>query len=128
MVHPLEQIRVMVIGLGGVVGEMIEAAVEAEQRLALVRCEAGADPAGAISEARPHVVVVEASDYGIPPSWLRVLARCPGLRVLAVDPERGTGVQYEMRPHAVPLGDVSPADIVALIQSMPEQPWEPPRD
>ena len=124
----MDHIRVMVIGPRGVVGDMIEAAVEAEPGLALLRYEPSADPARAMRDADPDVVVVEASAEGIGPSWLHILASRPGLRVLTVDPERGTGVQYEMRPHAVPLGDVSPADIVTLIRRMSHRPWDHPKD
>jgi hypothetical protein len=114
----VELLRVMVIGLGGLVGEMIEAAVDAEPGLRLVRCAAEADPGSAIREADPHVVVVASPDERLPPVWVRVLSDRPGIRVVAVDPDRGSGVLYEMRPHAVPMGDVSPADIVSVLQGI----------
>ena len=110
------------MGLPGLVGEMIEAAVEARPGLLLVRAPDTSDIRKAIGAADPHVLVVGTSDAHLAPSWLEVLQARPGLRVVTLDPVRGTGILYEMRPHAVALGDVSPADIVTAIETPPRDP------
>ena len=107
----------VVMRLPGLVGEMIEAAVEARRGLILVRAPDTSDLQKAIAATDPHVLVVDTSDAHLAPSWLEALQARPGLRVVTLDPVRGTGVLYEMRPHAVALGDVSPADIVTAIQA-----------
>lgn len=112
----MELQRVIVIGLPGVVGDMIEAAVEAQPGMLLVRHPDATDPRLAIGYSEPHVLVVGTADDRLPPPWLDALHARPGLRVVTVDPVHGTGVLYEMRPHAVALGDVAPVDIVAAIQ------------
>jgi hypothetical protein len=110
------------MGLPGLVGEVIEAAVEARPGLRLVRAPDTSDMRKAIAAVDPHVLVVGTSDARLAPSWLEVLQARPGLRVVTLDPVRGTGVLYEMRPHAVALGDVSPADIVTAIETPPRNP------
>ena len=110
------------MGLPGLVGEMIEAAVEARPGLLLVRAPDTSDIRKAIGAVEPHVLIVGTSDARLAPSWLEVLQARPGLRVVTLDPVRGTGVLYEMRPHAVALGDVSPADIVTAIETPPHDP------
>jgi hypothetical protein len=113
---------VVVMGPPGLVGEMIEAAVEARPGLLLVRAPDTSDVQKAIGATDPHVLVVETSDARLAPSWLEALQARPGLRVVTLDPVRGTGILYEMRPHAVALGDVSPADIVTAIETPPRDP------
>jgi hypothetical protein len=116
------ELRIFVMGLPGLVGEMIEAAVEARPGLLLVRAPRTSDVQKAIRATEPHVVVVGTSDARLAPSWLEALQARPGMRVVTLDPVRGTGVLYEMRPHAVALGDVSPADIVTAIETPPRDP------
>jgi hypothetical protein len=116
----LELLHVMVLGLRGVVGDMIEAAVEAEPGMTLARYPAALDPAMAIRVADLDVLVVGSPGGELPRTWHDMLLRDPGLRVVAVDPERGTSVLYEMSPRAVQLGDVAPADIVAAIGRLPK--------
>lgn len=106
-----------VMELPGLIGEMIEAAVEAQPGLLLVRAPDTSDVQEAIGTTDPDVLVVGTSDARLASSSLEALQLRPGLRVVALDPVRGTGVLYEMRPHAVALGDVSPADIVTAIQT-----------
>ncbi len=113
----MELLRVLVMGLPGMVGEMIEAAVDAQPSLLLVHAPMETQPPQAIEQADPHVVVVGTDDASLLPAWLEALSVRAGLRVVAVDPVHGRGVLYEMRPHAVALGDVSPSDIVAAIQT-----------
>jgi hypothetical protein len=107
------------MGLPGLVGEMIEAAVEARPGLLLVRAPDTSDVRAAIGATDPHVLVVGTADVRLATSWLEALQARQGLRVVTLDPVRGTGVLYEMRPHAVALGDVSPAAIVTAIQTRP---------
>lgn len=114
----LDELRASVIGPRGLVAEMIEAAIAAEPGVTMVPF----DPGTAIERSsgdrrRPHVVVViESSAVGLAESWRELMAAGPGITILAVDAARGTGIEYEMRPHAVLLGEVSPDDIVTVIR------------
>jgi hypothetical protein len=116
------ELRVLVMGLDGLVGEMIRAAVEARPGLVLVRAPDTSDVYAAIGATQPDAIVVGTGDAGLGPWWMAGLRARPGMRVVALDALRGTGVLYEMRPHAVPLGDVSPADIVTAIDTPPRDP------
>ena len=116
------ELRVLVMGLHGLVGEMIEAAVETHPGLVLVRAPDTSDVHAAIGATQPDAIVVGTSDARLGPSWMAGLRGRPGLRVVALDALRGTGVLYEMRPYAVPLGDVSPADVVTAIDTPPRDP------
>jgi chemotaxis response regulator CheB len=71
--------------------------------------------------ARPDVVVVnreDASDAAV----ARLLRECGGIRVLGVSPDGAQTTRYEMRPHQVPLGELGPAALVALIRGPGREP------
>lgn len=125
------ELRVLVMGLPGLAGEMIEAAVEARPGLVLVRAPDSSDLDRAIRTTRPDFLVVGTGDARLATLWPAALRSRPGLRVVTLDPLRGTGILYEMRLHAVVLGEVSPADIVTAMDTPPREPGirpETPRD
>lgn len=109
----------LVFGLPGMLGEMIEAAVEAQAGLLLVRAPDATDLPFALGTINPHVLIAGAADDRLRPQWLEALHTRPGLRIVTVDRTRGTGVLYEMRPHAVALGEVSPGEIAVTISALP---------
>jgi hypothetical protein len=47
----------------------------------------------------------------------RLLEVHPGIKVLAVSESGRQGLLYELRPHRVPIGDLSPAVLLATIRS-----------
>jgi chemotaxis response regulator CheB len=109
-----------VIGPRGLVTELIEAAIAAEPGVTMVPFDPRAAVERPAGERRgPDVVVViESSGQRGAESWRELMAAGPGIRILTVDAARGTGIEYEMRPHAVLLGEVSPEDIVSVIRRM----------
>ena len=59
----------MVLGLRGVVGDMIEAAVEAEPGMTLARYPAALEPATAIRVTDLDVLVVGSAGGELPRTW-----------------------------------------------------------
>ena len=114
------QLRVSVVGPQGLVTEMIEAAIAAEPGVTMVPFDPEASIDHASGMVRPDVVVIESSGLGLADSWRQLLAAGPGITILAVDSARGTGIEYEMQPHAESLGEISPADIVDVIRRIAE--------
>lgn len=71
--------------------------------------------------ARPDVVVVgreEASDAAV----ARLLRERHGVRVLGISSDGAQTTLYEMRPHQVPLGELGPAALAAVIRGPGREP------
>jgi hypothetical protein len=77
--------------------------------------EHGADPLGSMRDTGADALIVRA-DSCDEDEIGDLLAKRPGARVLAIAPNGGTGALYELRPHRVYLGDVSPQSLIDAIR------------
>jgi hypothetical protein len=69
------------------------------------------------AEHHPDVVVTGLGPaQGIEP-FVSLLHAQPSLRILALEGNGRGAVMYELQPHAVPLGDVSPDGLIDAIRS-----------
>jgi hypothetical protein len=65
----------------------------------------------------PDVVVGSTADQQNPAGAEEWLQKWPRARVLLVSPSGRESVLYELRPHATPLGELSPPELVRVIRS-----------
>jgi hypothetical protein len=77
--------------------------------------EHGADPLGSMRATEADALIVRA-DSCDEDEIGDLLAERPGARVLAIAPNGDSGSLYELRPHRVYLGDLSPRALIEAIR------------
>ncbi len=87
--------------------EDIEVVGEVTQREALL---------ATAGRLHPDVVILGVQDEQLPDVASALFADHPSMRLLGVSGNGRTAFLYEMRPHRVPLGEVSPEELVRAIR------------
>ena len=112
-----DPIRVLLVDMPRIPRELIERAVAAEADMLIVGSEPDLDELPAAAAAsRPEFVIVGLVDESLPPPAERYLDEHARLKLLGVEAHDGTAFLYVLRPERAPLGEVSPADVVAAIR------------
>ncbi len=71
---------------------------------------------GAVDRKEPEVVIVGLQADEGPRRYDAVLCARPRLKLLALSGDGREGVLYELRPHAEPLGEISPQRLIDAIR------------
>jgi chemotaxis response regulator CheB len=79
--------------------------------------------ASAVKETQPDVLIVRRPSRGSVRQLRPVFEVAPLLRVLAVGVDGREAVLYEMRPHAVLVGELSPQVLLDVVHQ-PTQAWD----
>lgn len=112
-----EPIRVLLVDMPRIPRELIARAVAAQPDMVVVGSTADLDDLSvAAHAAAPEFVIVGVADGELPPPAERFLDEQAQTKVLGVEAQDGTAYLYELRPRRAPLGEVSPADVVAAIR------------
>lgn len=122
-VGPVPPIRVLVMGLPPMLGDVVRTVVARDPALLLVgdRCEPDRD---SVARCRPDVVVTSVGE-GEESEVIDMLASTPKLRVLGVVTGTGQAALYEMRPHRMPLGELGLDSLAAVLAGRPGRPGRP---
>lgn len=91
----------------------------------IVRCaieeQADMEVVGSTGQARRAIdltrVDVVVTGYDDQRTAVRMLRDCPGVRVFALAGHGRESLLYELRPHRVTLGEVSPGELIAHIRA-----------
>jgi hypothetical protein len=67
----------------------------------------------------PDFLILGADDGELPEPYLEVLRACPAMRVIVMAREGTEGFLHELRPHATPLGELTPAQILETVRAFP---------
>ena len=115
----MEAIRILLAEVPTMLREIIQSVVEGQADMSIVGAIPSRDPVIAALENTPADVVIvglrkaEATD-----AFDSLLFEQPRLKLLAISGDGGSSYLYELRPHCVPLGDVSPNGLVEAIRTM----------
>ncbi|GJG89711.1 hypothetical protein tb265_48920 [Gemmatimonadetes bacterium T265] len=100
--------------------EIVERAARAAPDVELVGPALPGAPAGALASAvartRADVAIVALSDAAAVAAYGGLLYAHPRLRLLAVTDGGRGAVLYELRPHAVPLGELSAGGLLDAVR------------
>jgi hypothetical protein len=66
----------------------------------------------------PDFLILGADDAELPKPYLEVLVACPATRVIVMTREGQHGFLHELRPHATPIGELTPAQILETIRTL----------
>jgi hypothetical protein len=78
-----------------------------------------ADLPAMAARLRADIVILASAEPKAPKPARAVLHRCPQARVLAITSDGKSGFMWELLPHCIPLGEVSPGVIVSAILAAP---------
>ena len=114
----MRPIRVLLSGLSGFRGAVVERIIAAQPDMTLVSDFIDDDTllSGRAADLADVVIVAMDGDR-IPALCGPLLYGHPNLRVLAMEDHGGDAVMYELRPHRMFLGDVSPEGLVAAVRT-----------
>ena len=80
----------------------------------------------AVEESSADVVIVGLSDTELPRVCGDLVTANPHMKVLAVAGDGRRVFLHELRPHTVPLGEMSPAGLIDAIRAAVRSPRSPP--
>lgn len=98
--------------------EMIDSAIAAQPDMRVVATTA--EPAELVAAARtvrPSFVILGLDDGDFPDGSLELFAEQPKVKLLGIQADAGHAYLFELRPERRALGEISPAEIVAVIRN-----------
>jgi hypothetical protein len=100
--------------LGGVVGALLK---DAYGPAAVREVPPGVPLAEAVADVGVLITSVgsAAEPAAVPPSLIRLLLDHPQLRILVVEGDGRTGSLWELRPHRIDLGELSPQQLIRAV-------------
>ena len=102
--------------LGGVIVRLLK---DAYGSSAVSEVPVGVRLGDAVTRARPHVLITalnpEEDPALVPAALAQLLDDHPRLRILVVEGDGRLGSVWELRPHRIPLGELSARHIIQLV-------------
>ena len=118
----MERTRIVLIDMPPLLRGIVREALGPEPDLAVVgEHEAGVDVREAVARDRADFVIV-GSDRTADELVRSVVGASRGIRALELRADGRESVLYELRPHRVSLGEISPETLVRTIRTV--APWE----
>jgi DNA-binding NarL/FixJ family response regulator len=113
----VECVRVLLVGMTVILRELIAEILGSAPGVEIVGEVPGGEraPAG-VRRTRADVVVLGVDETGGPEVVSELLAAHPHLLVIGISPDGRQGSLHELRPHDVPLGELSPEQLVAAVR------------
>lgn len=113
-------IRILLADLPQMLRSIIRDIVEGQPDMEIVGELAGQTGAPAmVEQTGARFVIVRHTGLDPPDIFGELLACRPPTRVLAIADEGRAGILYELRPHRIPIGELSAASLVAVIRGGP---------
>ena len=113
----IEQIRILLVDLSRLVGEMVERAVASQEDMVVVgRTTTVGELVERAGETEPDVVIAGFHNSRLPAVYLELLLEHPRMKVLGLQEHDGQAWLYELRPEQIEIGEVSPDDVVHTIR------------
>ena len=110
-------VRVLLWSLPPILHEILTDLVEAQADMELVSTPPGAtDLATAAVIAKPRVIILGLDQGETPDESREVLHRMPDTKLLAIEASGRRAWLYELRPHQVLIGEISPSGLLDTIR------------
>lgn len=108
-------VGILLCGLPLLLGDLIARIVDTEPDLAIVGTVSDENVLSAtLDQTGARVLVVGMTGADLPSAVGDLLFDYPGLRLVGISAEGHRGFLYELRPHAVALGEISPQLLVSI--------------
>ena len=113
----MERIRILLVDMPRMLREIVNQSVSAQPDMEVVAEHAAhASMLSAARRSRANVVIVGDDGAEIDERCERLALRHPDVGVLALSVDGRQTVLYELRPYRVPLGELSPQQLVDAIR------------
>jgi DNA-binding NarL/FixJ family response regulator len=114
--------RVLLLEMPKMLQELARAAVAGEADIEVVGEAAdGAELGSAVASLHPDLVLLRSEDAELSPAYRALFDDQPQLKVLALTDEGADGHLWELAPHHIALGEMSPRALVSAIRD--PRPW-----
>lgn len=111
----MSSIRILLVGMPLMLRDIVKGILAAEPR---VRIVGELDDGGSVvdqARVEADLAILGLRDSELPEIGVRLLTANPGTRLLGISSDGRKGFIYELRPHAIPLGELSPRVLVNAI-------------
>ena len=113
----LEQIRVLVVQMPGILGEILKKIVAEEPGMEVVDEIPNCDELLRMtSETNANVVIIGLEQSELPDACQDLFEEYPRIKLLAVVGDGRDAFAYQLRPQRVAMGAVTPNDLVEAIR------------
>ena len=114
----MERIRVVLAGLPRMLTDIVHRVLAEAPDLEITHTLAGFEGLmDALDQNDADVVVTGLGPNAAIDRFASILRAHPSLRIFALEGDGRQAVMYELQPHSVPLGDVSPEGLIEAIRS-----------
>jgi DNA-binding NarL/FixJ family response regulator len=110
-------IRILLAQLDRLTRDILERLLDQPDTLVVGHVEDGVEVLLVTGRTQADVVILGAQEAGLPGLASHLLAEYPHLKILAVAPDARRALLYELRPHVVPIGEVSPERLLQVIRA-----------
>jgi DNA-binding NarL/FixJ family response regulator len=116
MPESLQRGRVLIVDMPRMLHDLVRRVIEDAPDLDVVGEVPGTADVSDTAERTGAQLVVTGSDDALESGWRDVLERSPGLRIVSVVDDGRDAHLYEMRPHRVLLGAISPEALLEVLR------------
>ena len=110
-------IRILLLGMPTMLRSIIRGITADQPGLEIVgEASQATEWSSLIREARPDVVIMEVTGAAGTDLARELLEEYPRVKVLGLSADGRRGVLHELRPHRVPLGELSPESLIEAIR------------
>ena len=114
----MERVRVVLAGLPRMLADIVRRVLGEAPDLEVVDLSGAAeDLMDSVKDHEPDVLVTGLRPHETVDRFASLLLAHPSLRIFALEGDGRRAVLYELQPHTVPLGDVSPEGLIDAIRS-----------
>jgi DNA-binding NarL/FixJ family response regulator len=113
----VEPIRVLLFQLPPILAEIVKRSAAAHPSLEVVGEVKGGRVVGKARRKRARCVLTNLDGAELTPPIHALFQALPSVAVIDIEGQGKTAVLYELRPHRVPLGEVSASELVETVAS-----------
>jgi DNA-binding NarL/FixJ family response regulator len=114
----VERTRVLLLEIPAMLADLLKGIVQADDQIEIVAELADATDLIEVSDrADAHVVIINLPDSDLPASCSALLGERPRMRVIGLAGHGRNGFLWELRPHRLALGEISPSTLLPAIRS-----------
>jgi DNA-binding NarL/FixJ family response regulator len=114
----VERTRVLLLEIPAMLADLLKGIVQADDQIEIVAELADASDLIEVSDrSDANVVIVNLLDGDLPEPCSALLSERPRMRVIGLAGHGRNGFLWELRPHRLALGEISPSTLLPAIRS-----------
>jgi DNA-binding NarL/FixJ family response regulator len=110
-------IAVVLIGVSGVLSDIVKGILDEPDIRLSGEFPARRSIVAQVASTHADVVIVAAEDRSMPPTVRELLAERPRTKILTIGDDGRETFLYELRPHQIDLGQISPQALLDAVRT-----------